>query len=131
MHTLKLTLLLAAATGSALAADEAAPALPVSVSSAYYGNLPWDQLRQAVSNPNQATRSRGKPPRWRSPRPMPSRPGRATRAICLMTTSGLQVFNDARATVKLGELQVLDPDVKLRRRRGDDIRRKDSHFGTT
>ena len=28
------------------------------------------------------------------------------------TTSGLQVFNDARATVKLGELQVVESDVK-------------------
>jgi len=28
------------------------------------------------------------------------------------TTTGLQVFNDARATVKLGELQILETDVK-------------------
>jgi len=28
------------------------------------------------------------------------------------TTSGLQVFNDARASVKLGELQVLETNVK-------------------
>jgi hypothetical protein len=28
------------------------------------------------------------------------------------TTRGLQMFTDARATVKLGELQVIDADVK-------------------
>ena len=28
-------------------------------------------------------------------------------------TAGLQMFNDARATVNLGELQILESDVKM------------------